>query len=291
MASARLRLGIYLAVSYTLAYAIDFTLALPLLTSNTLTGTLVAIPVLLARMYTPTLGALAGLHVEGTPGGIREKLGRIGLRDPGPRWILAGAGMAVAGLALSLILSPLLGLSVGRCGSLKLVSVPVLILLGVLGFIAGITVNLIAALGEELGWRGYMHVLLVGETGSTLLTGLIVGVAWGLWHAPLIYAGYNYGLGGLTHCGAPSKGLTAVAVFTAFTALLGVIMALLREGSQSVLPPAAMHGTLNGLSGLVAGLVVGPRILAPPAGLAGIAGYTVLLPLVYVVASRVEGKA
>ncbi|MEB3845027.1 MAG: CPBP family intramembrane metalloprotease [Desulfurococcales archaeon] len=291
MASARLRLGIYLAVSYTLAYAIDFTLALPLLTSKTLTGTLAAIPVLLARMYTPTLGALAGLQLEGAPGGIREKLGRIGLRDPGPRWILAGAGMAVAGLALSLILSPLLGLSVGRCGSLKLVSVPVLILLGVLGFIAGITVNLIAALGEELGWRGYMHVLLVRETGSTLLTGLIVGVAWGLWHAPLIYAGYNYGLGGLAYCGAPSKGLTAVAVFTAFTAMLGVIMALLRERSQSVIPSAAMHGTLNGLSGLVAGLVVGPRILAPPAGLAGIAGYTVLLPLVYVVASRVEGKA
>ncbi len=291
MASPRLRLGIYLAVSYTLAYAIDFTLAIPLLTSNTLTGTLAVIPILLARMYTPTLGALAGFQLEGAPGGIREKLGRIGLRDPGPRWILAGAGIAVAGLALSLAVSPLLGLSVERCGLLKLVSVPVLFLLGVLGLIAGITVNLVAALGEELGWRGYMHVLLVRETGSTLLTGVIVGMAWGLWHAPLIYVGYNYGLGGLASCGAPSRGLTAVVVFTAFTTLLGVIMALLRERSQSVLSSAAMHGTLNGLSGLVAGLVVGPRILAPPAGLAGVAGYAVLLSLVYVVASRVEREA
>jgi hypothetical protein len=50
--------------------------------------------------------------------------------------------------------------------------------------------NLAFALGEELGWRGYLLVLLLplGTLRAVLLTGTI----WGVWHAPFILMGHNY---------------------------------------------------------------------------------------------------
>lgn len=51
-------------------------------------------------------------------------------------------------------------------------------------------INLLPALGEELGWRGWLlpKPLPLG----TLPALLVSGVIWGLWHAPIILLGYNY---------------------------------------------------------------------------------------------------
>ena len=52
-------------------------------------------------------------------------------------------------------------------------------------YAAGVTVNALAALGEELGWRAYLMPLLarhVGVFGAVV----IAGIAWGLWHVPII---------------------------------------------------------------------------------------------------------
>lgn len=55
---------------------------------------------------------------------------------------------------------------------------------------SGATVNLPFMLGEELGWRGFQfeETKLLGFWRSSLL----IGVLWGLWHAPVIMMGYNY---------------------------------------------------------------------------------------------------
>ncbi len=72
--------------------------------------------------------------------------------------------------------------------------------------------NMLAALGEEVGWRGALYPRLKARFGvgkGRLLGGLI----WGVWHWPImILAGYNYGtqywgapvLGPLVFCLAPS---------------------------------------------------------------------------------------
>jgi membrane protease YdiL (CAAX protease family) len=52
------------------------------------------------------------------------------------------------------------------------------------GLVAGATANLLAALGEELMWRGYLWER-VRERGFWPAT-LEIGFHWGLWHAPLI---------------------------------------------------------------------------------------------------------
>ena len=59
-----------------------------------------------------------------------------------------------------------------------------------LSIVLGPFINLIFGLGEEVGWRGFLlpRLLHLGKARAYLL----LGVIWGLWHAPLILAGFNY---------------------------------------------------------------------------------------------------
>lgn len=51
--------------------------------------------------------------------------------------------------------------------------------------------NLVAATGEEFGWRGFLQGHLVGEFG--VRPGILVLAAiWTLWHFPALLAGYNF---------------------------------------------------------------------------------------------------
>ena len=49
---------------------------------------------------------------------------------------------------------------------------------------------LFAALGEELGWRGYLLPELQ-KRYSSLASSFIVGIIWGLWHIPTVYLAYR----------------------------------------------------------------------------------------------------
>ena len=70
-------------------------------------------------------------------------------------------------------------------------------------------INMFPALGEEVGWRGYMMPRLKERFG--LLNGrLLGGVVWGVWHWPLmLLVGYEYGT---NYLGAPLLGLVVWCV-------------------------------------------------------------------------------
>jgi membrane protease YdiL (CAAX protease family) len=52
-------------------------------------------------------------------------------------------------------------------------------------------VALIVAVGEELGWRGYLQGRLIQRLG--LSKGITcLGLLWSFWHLPLLLAGYSY---------------------------------------------------------------------------------------------------
>ncbi|MEZ0348478.1 MAG: CPBP family intramembrane glutamic endopeptidase [Thermus sp.] len=106
------------------------------------------------------------------------------------------------------------------------------------GLLAGATVNLLAALGEELFWRGYLWEKL-RERGFWPAS-LEIGFYWGLWHAPLVLAGHNY----------PKEPLLGVPMTILFTLLLTPALLHVREKGGSILAAALLHGTLNAVAGL-----------------------------------------
>jgi len=104
----------------------------------------------------------------------------------------------------------------------------------------GPIMGLVIAFGEEYGWRGYLQGELVklGRIKGVLL----VGVIWGVWHAPAVAMGHNYP-------GYPIIGPIAFLIFNLFLAIfLGYIM--LKTGS--VWLAAFGHAMINsGYSWLV----------------------------------------
>lgn len=126
-------------------------------------------------------------------------------------------------------------------------------------------INLVFALGEELGWRGLLYPAL-RERLSPAAACLTGGVIWGLWHAPMLLRGHNYGLG---YPGYPLGGILAMCVFCFST---GVFLFWLTEKSGSVWPAALAHGAVNAAVGVPLLFLPSPeaglRLLGPtPAGL------------------------
>jgi len=59
-----------------------------------------------------------------------------------------------------------------------------------MSIVLGPFINLFFGLGEEIGWRGFMLPRLM-PLGKPVAYSLL-GILWGIWHAPLIMAGFNY---------------------------------------------------------------------------------------------------
>lgn len=128
--------------------------------------------------------------------------------------------------------------------------------------VAGTTINAVAALGEEAGWRGWMH----GELASLGFwrRALVTGVLWGLWHAPLILQGHNY----------PEHPGLGVLWMVAMCVGLSGPLAHLRERTGTVLSAAVFHGVFNGVAGLPLLYAAGGSDLT--IGVTGLAGLIVL---------------
>lgn len=200
-------------------------------------------------------------------------------------WLLAGL-LALAANALSTLVPGIEMLSVeegakramqaaGQVPSSDLTaSLPSLPLLLALGMIAGIFPNAVAAFGEEVGWRGYLWS--VARPLGFWRASLVVGSIWGLWHAPLIAFGHNYGTG---YAGFPWSG---ILMMTAFCIGLSPIMGLLRDRTGSSIPAAIFHGTINAVAGIGALLLAGADIWTM--GLIGVPGLLLLALLSGVIA-------
>lgn len=144
--------------------------------------------------------------------------------------------------------------------------IPVPVLLIVLAFgglVGGVTVNLIASFGEEIGWRGFM----LRETRSLgyWKSAILIGVVWGLWHAPLIYLGHNY----------PGHPWEGIAMMVFFCIAMSLVMNLLAMKSSTIAGPSAFHGVTNGIAGSSLVLVHDANPLI--GGVAGVAGILALL--------------
>lgn len=188
-------------------------------------------------------------HDRGLPGSLWMKL------QPNRWWALAWIApilLAFAGLAGALLV-PGVSLDAGMGGLLdsmeglltpeqmeeglqELERYPLWLMIPLLvgqAMIAGATINALFALGEELGWRALMLRELLAKGFWT--SALIIGVVWGLWHAPLILQGHNY----------PEHPLVGVLMMVGFCVLWSPLFSWVTLRSKSVLAAAVMHGTIN----------------------------------------------
>lgn len=105
------------------------------------------------------------------------------------------------------------------------------VLLGTVGMARSVS----TALGEEIGWRGFLAPALVarwGFTGGALITGAI----WAAWHLPtLLFADYNAG----------TPWWFAMPCFVVEVLASSVIMTWLRLRSGSLWTGALMHASHN----------------------------------------------
>ena len=94
------------------------------------------------------------------------------------------------------------------------------------------------ALGEDIGWQGYLLPLLCKKM-TTRQAVLLIGALWGMAHAPLIYSGMNYGL---NYVGAPYSG---IAMMILFCMTIGIYMSFVTLKTNNCMYAAIIHGAVN----------------------------------------------
>jgi membrane protease YdiL (CAAX protease family) len=110
--------------------------------------------------------------------------------------------------------------------------IPPYFLLVATTFMVGATAR---ALGEEIGWRGFLAPRMVARFGFTW-GAILTGVVWAFWHLPLILLGtYNNG----------TPWWFGFSCFAALVIGSSVILTWLRLRSASVWPCALCHASHN----------------------------------------------
>jgi membrane protease YdiL (CAAX protease family) len=268
------KIAVFLALAYASAWSLGF--GFFALGGRVNSGAFVAIAVL--YMFTPAAAAVI------TQKWIwKEPLRNLGLRMPRMTWMVVAwllpVMLVVVALAFSLFV-PGVSLSTGLDGLLEKLAgmLPpgevaraqrelgqtILAKPGVLLFLsigqalmAGPTINALAALGEELGWRG----LLMRELKSLGFwrSSFAIGFFWGVWHLPMIVNGYNY----------PGYPILGPIMMTLLTILLSPIIGYVTWRADSVYAAAVFHGTFNAAASLAIFLSGGSVLLVGMTGLAG----------------------
>ncbi|WP_254273973.1 CPBP family intramembrane glutamic endopeptidase [Haloarcula marina] len=190
-------------------------------------------------MFTPMVAAFVATLTTGVSPST------VGLRVGRPTWLAVAALLSLPLVALTLALSLAIpGVAFDPSANpLPGVALPG----GVLGLLvtlaialaAGVTINAAFAFGEEFGWRGYL-LWELAPLGFWKASGLI-GVCWGLWHAPVILDGYNF----------PSFPLVGVGMMVLACVAFSPLYTYVVLRARSVLAAAFLHGVFNASAGFV----------------------------------------
>ncbi|MFA9516897.1 CPBP family intramembrane glutamic endopeptidase [Halopenitus sp. H-Gu1] len=219
-----------------------------------------------AYMFSPMVAGLVVCLRRDIP------LSTVGLRIGRVRWLVVAAVGALPLVGLTLLLAvavPGVGFdpTVDPTPGIELPS-------GLGGVIAtfglvlglGTTVNALFAFGEEFGWRGYLLWELAPWGFWKASFG--IGALWGVWHAPVIIAGYNY----------PSFPVIGVVAMTIACLSFSPVYTYLVVRAKSVLAAALLHGVFNGSAGIVVAYAVTENatlseLVASPVGAAGVLAF------------------
>jgi membrane protease YdiL (CAAX protease family) len=190
-------------------------------------------------MWCPALAAFATLKLYG------RKLTDLGWKWPATKYALASwyVPLLYAGIAYAIVWISGLGgfpnqqfvasltTRMGPRLSPALATFMYVVFTGSLGLVG----SLARALGEEIGWRGFLVPELSNNVSFTA-TALISGVIWSVWHYPiLIFADYNAG----------TATWYALTCFTVMVIAISFVFAWMRLKSGSLWTGAMLHASHN----------------------------------------------
>ena len=274
-----------------IAFGLSWLVAVPLWMGDGLADPLFGV-IAVAMMFTPAIAALVVVFIIERPEHRARSLGLWPLRPAGRliRYLALGLIVPVALILVALPLGAVLSvypadfvtfsafqemldsqLATAGIGELP-IPIGVLVALQIVNVLIGAFINLIPALGEELGWRGWLlpRLMRLGTVPALLLSGVI----WGLWHAPLILLGYNY---------PDAPGWLGLTMMIGMCILVGAVFGWLRLRSESVWPAALAHGAFNAAAGFsLIFAAAGESIDTTQATILGWSGWIVPLILVAV---------
>lgn len=165
-----------LAAFFVLTYAISWTIWLLMAALSLDIQTSLGRTLNIVAIFGPTLAGLMLTAVRQGRSGLGQLLGRLWRPQPRPAWVgvalLLPLALIAAAAALAFLLGDLTLSSAASAGWLLLLGEFIRILL-----FGG-------PLGEEIGWRGYALPRLLRDH-SPFKASVLLGLVWGVWHAPL----------------------------------------------------------------------------------------------------------
>jgi membrane protease YdiL (CAAX protease family) len=274
----------FLVITFAITYTIEGALILSGFRFASIPGAFGQIVVLVA-MWVPTFAALVTARFV-----THEKPGignfRLGSWKPyvGAALVLPLAFAVIYGVTwmlglatLDLKLEQFRAMFIDAGMDLPAIPDPALPILGILfaSLVIGPFVNGFIALGEEIGWRGYLlpRLMPLGKVKAYILSGLV----WGLWHTPLVLIGFTYS----------NQPILGSLMFIAMTTALGVYINELTIQNNSCILAGWAHGIFNAQKLGVWSLIF-PGVNPLIGGYAGIIGVIVLFALGLWQASRAQ---
>ena len=132
-----------------------------------------------------------------------------------------------------------------------------LLLIG--GWLFGVFFAVPINFGEEFGWRGYLQLRLFPD--GPVLSAVVTGVIWAVWHYPLTLRGFNY----------PDHPLAgSLLIFPVTAIFLSIIFGWLRLQTGSIWSSSLAHSATNVIGGGIFILLFGGgnnSLFLSPAGM------------------------
>lgn len=182
---------------------------------------------------------------------------------------LAVAGLSGAGVISTNALAATLPAHGGPAGDVPLPIVVITLALTPINAIIGA----VAALGEEIGWRGLLLPALrpLGTWPALVLSGAI----WGLWHTPIILLGYHF----------DQPNILGVINMVILSVLLGAVLGWLRMRSGAVWAPALAHGGFNAWRAAISTTLIVHAATGSSTPLLGWSGWVILAVIIAILAA------
>lgn len=276
------RISLFLFITFGLTYAWTMGLIWPRVlgrdvTSFTAEETLVNTALTAVLMFFPAIGVLITRIV--TREGFKNSMLRLNLKGNVRYYLIGWLGpmaLTLIGTIIYFAMCPSEFTLASYKTAMETAPMPpaVMLVVQVLLILMAPLLNLVPCFGEEWGWRGYL-LPKVAQRMKFLPTVLFTGIIWGIWHAPIIIAGHNYGI---NYPGYPWWGIIAMCVFCI---VAGTLFSYITLKTRSCWPAVLAHGALNGTASIGVLFLADPmaydRFIGPvPTGIIGALAYIVV---------------